>query len=179
MRLLPIKDPERSWRHIKAQWKKDAEGVGEDFATFGGIATLDALMTKDGNSQGLYYLADSARVHAVCQVKRLLMSKYPAPALSARFVNVSPIYDLGIADTVNYAEVLVALFSGVVWLSRDALAANHIRFFLKSPGDSQFFVALKVATPLSPFSRFTIEGAMIECSLKGSGVALGPDTAVA
>ena len=38
--------------------------------------------------------------------------------------------------------------------------------FLKSPGDSQFFAALQASTPMSPFSEFTIEGALIECSLK-------------
>ncbi|KJC62024.1 hypothetical protein UP10_01140 [Bradyrhizobium sp. LTSPM299] len=173
MRLLPIKDPERSWRNIKAQWKKDAEGVGEEFATFGGFAALEALTSKEEDSQGLYYLTDGERVHAVCQVRRLLMSKYPTPALRARFVNVSPIYDLGLAATSDYAQMLVALFSGVVWLSRDALSASHIRFFLKSPGDSQFFAALQVATPLSPFSKFTIEGALIECSLKEARAAPG------
>lgn len=169
MRLLPIKDPERSWRNIKARWKKDAEGVGEDFASFGGIAAFDALTAKEGDNQGLYYLADDQRVHAVCQVRRLLMSKYPTPALNVRFVNVSPIYDLGLADTGEYAQILVALFSGIIWLSRDALSANHIRFFLKSPGDSQFFAPLQAATPHSPFSKFTIEGALIECSLKEAG----------
>lgn len=165
MRLLPIKDPERSWRHIKAQWKKDAEGVGEDFATFG-IGAFEALTSREGDSQGLYHLTDGERVHAVCQVRRLLMSRYSSPALSARFVNVSPIYDLGLARTSDYAQMLVALFSGVVWLSREALMASHIRFLLKSPGDSQFFAALKAVTPFSPFSKFTIEGALIECSLK-------------
>ena len=34
MRLLPMRDPDRSWRSIKGQWKKDAESVGEDFSTF-------------------------------------------------------------------------------------------------------------------------------------------------
>jgi hypothetical protein len=48
---------------------------------------------------------------------------------------------------------LVALFSGVVWLSKDALSAAHIRFLLKSPA-MQFFAALRAATPLSPFSKF-------------------------
>ena len=166
MRLLPIKDPERSWRLIKAQWKKDAEGVGEDIATFGGMGAFEALTAREGDSQGLYHLTDGERVHAVCQVRRLLMSRYSAPALSARFVNVSPIYDLGIVGAGDYAQMLVALFSGVVWLSRDALSANHVRFLLKSPGDSQFFAALKAVTPFSPFSKFTIEGALIECSLK-------------
>jgi len=51
MRLLPIKDPERSWRTIKAQWKKDAEGVGEEFATFAGIAAFDALASREATIQ--------------------------------------------------------------------------------------------------------------------------------
>ncbi|MBR0752786.1 hypothetical protein JQ604_11380 [Bradyrhizobium jicamae] len=179
MRLLPFEDPERTWRNIKAQWKKDAEGVGEDFATVGGIAIFDALTTKDGDSQGLYYLADGERVHAVCQARRLLMSKYPTPALRVRFVNVSPIYDLGLASTSDYAQIMVALFSGVVWLSRDSLSASHIRFFLKSPGDSQFFAALQVDSPLSPFAKFTVEGALIECSLKEPNDAAAAEMATA
>jgi len=167
MRLLPIRDPDRSWRSIKAQWKKDAEGVGEEFATFGSIAAFDTLAVKESDNLGLYCLTDGERIHAACQVSRMLMSKYQSPILRARYVNVSPAYELGLASTNEYAQMLVALFSGVVWLSRDALAASHIRFFLRSPGDSQFFAALQVSTPLSPFSKFTIEGALIECSLRG------------
>ena len=176
MRLLPIRDPERSWRNIKAQWKKDAEGVGEDFATFAGITAFDVL-AKDGDTPGLYCLTDGERFHAVCQVRRLLMSKYPTPALRARFVNVSPIYELGLASTNDYAQMLVALFSGVVWLSRDTLSADHIRFFLKSPGDSQFFAALQLASPLSPFATFAIEGALIECSMKEAKAGTGAEMA--
>jgi hypothetical protein len=167
MRLQPMKDPDRSWRSIKAQWKKDAEGVGEEFSTFsmGSYAAFDGL-TKDGDHPTLYCLSDGEKVHAACQVSRLMMSKFSTPILRARFVVVSPVYELGQADTGQYAQILVALFSGIVWLSRDTLSAGHIRLFLKSPGDSQFFAALQVSTPLSPFSKFTIEGALIECSLK-------------
>ena len=179
MRLLPIRDPDRSWRSIKAQWKKDAEGVGEEFATFGSIAAFDTLAAKESDNLGLYCLTDGERIHAACQVSRMLMSKYQSPILRARYVNVSPAYELGVAGANEYAQILVALFSGVVWLSRDALTASHIRFFLKSPGDSQFFAALQVSTPLSPFSKFTIEGALIECSLRNthSKQAPNPDTA--
>jgi hypothetical protein len=175
MRLLPMKDPDRAWRSIKAQWKKDAEGAGEDFASFGGIAAFETLATKEGDNPGLYCLYDGERFHAVCQVRRMLMSKYQTPILRARFVNVSPAYELGLAGCNDYAQILVALFSGVVWLSKDALSAGHIRFLLKSPGDSQFFAALQISTPLSPFSKFTIEGALIECSLKDAPPQL-PDT---
>ncbi len=67
--------------------------------------------------------------------------------------------------------MMVALFSGIVWLSRDTMAAGHIRFFLKSPGDAQFFAPLQAATELSLFSEFTIGGALIECSLKEAELA--------
>jgi hypothetical protein len=172
MRLLPMKEPDRSWRTIKAQWKKDAESVGEDFSTFstGNFTTYDGL-TKDGDNPNLYCLSDGERVHAACQVSRLMMSKFPGPILRTRFIVVSPAYDLGIADAGQYAQMMVALFSGIVWLSRDTMSASHIRFFLKSPGDAQFFAALRASTPLSLFSQFTIEGALIECSLKEDEMA--------
>ncbi len=166
MRLVPM-NADKSWRAVKAQWRKDAESVGEEFSTFsmGSYAAFDGL-TKDGDHPTLYCLSDGEKVHAACQVSRLMMSKFPTPILRARFINVSPNYELGQADAGQYAQMMVALFSGIVWLSRDTLSAGHIRFFLKSPGDSQFFAALQASTPLSPFSNFTIEGALIECSLK-------------
>jgi hypothetical protein len=45
MRLVPMKDADKSWRAVKAQWKKDAESVGEDFSTFsmGSYAAFDHL----------------------------------------------------------------------------------------------------------------------------------------
>jgi hypothetical protein len=171
MRLLPMKEPDKAWRSIKAQWKKDAEGVGEDYSTFAmGSAAFDSLI-KDTSNPSLYCLSDGERIHAVCQVSRLMMSKYSTPMLRARFISVSPVYELGLAGAGEYARIMVALFSGIVWLSRDSLSAGHIRFFLKSPGDSQFFAALQISTPLSPFSKFTIEGALIECSLKEAEAA--------
>jgi hypothetical protein len=175
MRLLPMKDPDKSWRSIKAQWKKDAESVGEDFSTFsnGSYAAFDAL-TKDGENPSLHCLSDGEKIHAACQVSRLMMSKFPTPILRTRFIVVSPLYELGVAGSAQYAETLVALFCGIVWLSRDTMSAGHIRFFLKSPGDAQFFAALRVVTELSPFSAFTIDGALIECSLKEAEV---PETA--
>ena len=178
MRLVPMKDADKSWRAVKAQWKKDAESVGEDFSTFsmGSHAAFDGL-TKDGDHPTLYCLSDGEKVHAACQVSRLMMSKFPTPILRARFITVSPIYELGVADADQYAQIMVALFSGIVWLSRDSLSAGHIRFFLKSPGDSQFFAALRAATPLSPFSKFTIEGALIECSLKEAEASETAETA--
>ena len=166
MRLVPM-NADKSWRAVKAQWRKDAESVGEEFSTFsmGSYAAFDSL-TKDGDHPTLYCLSDGEKIHAACQVSRLMMSKFPTPVLRARFVVVSPVYELGQAAAGQYAQIMVALFSGIIWLSRDTLSAGHIRFFLKSPGDSQFFAALQASTPMSPFSEFTIEGALIECSLK-------------
>jgi len=119
MRLLPMKEPDKAWRSVKAQWKKDAEGVGEDFSTFasGSYAAFDSLI-KDNSNPSLYCLSDGERVHAVCQVSRLMMSKYSTPMLRARFVSVSPVYELGLAGAGEYAQIMVALFSGIVWLPR-------------------------------------------------------------
>ena len=166
MRLVPM-NADKSWRAVKAQWRKDAESVGEEFSTFsmGSYAAFDGL-TKDGDHPTLYCLSDGEKIHAACQVSRLMMSKFPTPVLRARFVVVSPLYELGQAAAGQYAQIMVALFSGIIWLSRDTLSAGHIRFFLKSPGDSQFFAALQASTPMSPFSEFTIEGALIECSMR-------------
>ena len=167
MRLLPMKEPDKAWRSIKSQWKKDAEAVGEDYSTLamGSYAVIDGL-TKDDKNPSLFCLSEGDRSHAVCQVSRIMMSKYPAPTLRARFTTLSPVYELGIADLAQYAQIMVALFSGIVWLSRDTLSGSHIRFFLKSPGDAQFFAALRVESTLSPFSKFTIDGSLIECSMR-------------
>lgn len=168
MRLMPVSDSDNSWRMLKAQWKKDAEVAGEDFSTFavGTFAALDPLALQEPSKAGLYGLFDGKTAHAFCQVNRLLTSKYPTPLLRARFATVSPTYDVGLADVNGYAQVLVALFSGVIWLSRNTLAADHVRFHLRSPGDAQFFAALQISTPMSPFSKLTIKGAWLECSLK-------------
>ena len=58
MRLLPM-SPDKPWRSIKAQWKKDAESVGEDYSTFsnGSYAAFDVL-TKDGENPSLFCLSD-------------------------------------------------------------------------------------------------------------------------
>ena len=66
MRLLPMKDQDKSWRAIKAQWKKDAEGVGEDYSTLsiGGYAVLDGLI-KDDRNPSLYCLVEGDRTHTL------------------------------------------------------------------------------------------------------------------
>jgi hypothetical protein len=168
MNLLPVTDNDKSWRSLKAQWKRDAEKAGEDFAAFAATVfpVLDPLALENPKTGGLYALYDGDIVHAICQVNRLLMSRYTTPILRARLTTVSPVYDFGSADTDSYAQVLIALFGGVVWLSRDTLAANHIRFHLRSPGDAQFFAALKLSTPLSLFSKFAIRGSWVECTMK-------------
>lgn len=168
MRLIPVSDSSHSWRNIKEQWKHEAETAGEDFSTFaiGTFAALDPLAAQDASKAGLFALYDGEKAHAICQVNRLLIKKYAKPVLRARFATVSPLYDFGMLDVSGYAEILVGLFSGVIWLSRNTLSADHIRFHLRSPGDAQFFAALRMTTPLSPFSQFEIRGAWVECTMK-------------
>lgn len=167
MRLLPLSDSDKSWSTLKAQWKSEAEKEGDDFSTSSAdLAALDLLALQDPAKAGLYGLYDGSLVRAVCQVNRLLMARYTSPVLRGRFLRLSPIYDLGVAGEKDYAQVLVALFSGVVWLSQNSLPARHIRFHLRSPADGQYFAALQADTPLSPFSKFSVSGALIKCGLK-------------
>ena len=45
---------------------------------------------------------------------------------------------------VTYSQLLVSMFSAVVWLARTTLNAKVVRFNLRSPSDVQYFAALKV-----------------------------------
>ena len=66
--------------------------------------------------------------------------------------------------------MMVALFSGIVWLSR-VRCRQATSGSSESPGDSQYFAALQASTPGALFSKFTIDGALIECSLKEDEMA--------
>jgi hypothetical protein len=168
MRLMPISDADKSWPSLKSQWRRAAEGADEDFSTFalGPLAALDQLVMQGSGKAGLYGLYDGQVPHAFCQVNKLLMAKFEGPVLRARFMTVSPIYDFGTADLATYAQVLVELFSGVVWLSRNTMSASHVLFHLRSPADAQFLAPLQATVPDSPFAKFAIKGAWVECDLK-------------
>lgn len=166
MRLLPVSDADRSWAKLKSHWRKAADAVDEDFSTYalGTFAALDPLVQSGkGNLYGLY---DSVGARAFCQVSKLLMPKFEGPVLRARFMTIAPDYDLGIAGADTYGQLLIELFSGVVWLSRHALAAHHVWFHMRSPADAQFLAPLQTPVPDSPFQRFAIRGAWVECDLK-------------
>lgn len=166
MRLVPITDADRSWASLKSQWRKAAEAAEEDFSTYtqGIFAALDPVM--QGGKGGLYGLYDGTVPQAFCQVSKLLMPKFEGPVLRCRFMTVSPAYDFGSAGLDKYGQLLIELFSGMIWLSRNALSASHIQFHLRSPADAQFLAPLQAPVPDSPFQRFTINGAWVECDLK-------------
>jgi hypothetical protein len=167
MRILPISDADRSWTSLKSQWRKAAEAAEEDFSIYsqGIFAALEPMM--QGGKGGLYGLYDGTVPQAFCQVSKLLMPKFEGPVLRCRFMMVSPAYDLGTSGGLGaYGQLLVELFSGMVWLSRNALSASHVQFHLRSPADAQFLAPLQAASPDSPFERFAIRGAWVECDLK-------------
>jgi hypothetical protein len=168
MRLQPVSDADKSWQSLKSQWRKAAESAEEDFSTYalGPLAALDHLIAQAPGRAGLYGLYDDQVPHAFCQVNKLLMHKFDGPVLRARFMTVSPLYDFGTADSSKYGQLLVELFSGIVWLSRNSMSANHVFFHLRSPADAQFLAPLRAAAADSPFERFAIKGAWVECDLK-------------
>ncbi|MET0876029.1 MAG: hypothetical protein ABWY14_02725 [Tardiphaga sp.] len=167
MRLMPISDADRSWASLKGQWRKAAEAIEEDFSTFalGPFAALD-LQMQQGGKAGLYGLYEGTVPHAFCQVNKLLMAKFDGPVLRARYMTASPLYDFGGRDLAGYGQLLVELFSGIVWLAHNTMSASHVLFHLRSPADAQFLAPLQVAVPNSPFDRFAIKGAWVECDLR-------------
>ena len=167
MRLVPISDADRSWGSLKGQWRKAAEAIEEDFSTFalGPFAALD-LQMQQGGKAGLFGLYDGTVPHAFCQVNKLLMAKFEGPVLRARFMTVSPLYDFGGKDLAGYGQLLIELFSGIACLSRNTMSASHVLFHLRSPADAQFLAPLQRVGPDSPFVRFAIKGAWVECDLR-------------
>jgi hypothetical protein len=174
MRLIPIGQNDRSWTKVKAEWKAAADRTGEDFSTLatGALMFLEPLSLLEGPKSGLYAFYEEDEVRAVCQIGRILISRHPSAVVRVRFITISPLYDTGTLDLSAYAQLMVSLFSGVVWLARTSLETRIIQFHLRSPSDAQYFAALQVAAPLSPFSKFSIKGSWIECILK-SEIATG------
>jgi len=168
MRLTPLRDIDKSWPALKAQWQAESAALKEDFSTFavGTFGALNSLAAQDTEKSGLYGLQTDAGYEAFCQVNRLLSAKFDGPLLRARFVTVGPRFDLGERPMADYAQVLVTLFSGVVWLANTEQPARHIRFHLRSPADAQFFHGISASIGHSPFSQFAMRGSWIECSLR-------------
>ena len=75
--IVPMKDADKSWRAVKAQWKKDAESVGEEFSTFsmGSYAAFDALTDRQRDAARLVFT--QLRRHAGWPVR-------PAPLPQSR-----------------------------------------------------------------------------------------------
>jgi hypothetical protein len=167
MRLMPISDADRSWGALKGQWRKAAEAIEEDFSTFasGPFAALD-LQMQQGGKAGLYGLYEGTVPHAFCQVNKLLIPRFEGPVLRARFMTVSPLYDFGGKDLTGYGQLLVELFSGIVWLAHNTMSASHVLFHLRSPNDAQFLAPLQSVGAGSLFTRVAIKGAWVECDLR-------------
>lgn len=169
MQLVPITEIDRSWSKLKSQWETESASLREDFSTFavGTFSALDPLAFKDARESGLFGLRHEDSFVAFCQVSRLLVKKYTSPMLRARFVTVSPKFDFGVASLEEYANVLVQIFSGVVWLARSQLPASHLRFHLRSPADAQYFAGLQACSiEQNPFREFGIRGSWVECTLR-------------
>ncbi len=151
--------------------RRDAESVGEDFTTFPeaeSSPTYDAL-TKDGTDNPcatpLLPFRNGERVRAAHRVSRLMMQQFPyRRSLRARFIVVSPIYELGIAPRRRIRPD----DGGAVPCRHHMAVTGHddrratSASFLKSPGDVQ---VLRAAASVDGADRrsqeFTIGGALI------------------
>ncbi len=157
MDLLPLSENDKSWQSLQAQWRVESADLKDDFSTYavGTFGALNPAAKEDVSKSGLYGLHDGNSFKAFCQVTRLLMKGYDSPVLRARFVTVSPKFDFGTHNIAEYVGVLTHIFSGVVWLARSRMPANHLRFHLRR---SRAQVQLSGSTDASYFLSARPEG---------------------
>ena len=161
MPLIPLSDADDSWATLKTNWRAECEQFDEDFDSYaqGTFTVLDALAAQAERNAGIYGLGDSPSIDAFCQANCTPLPGHPEPVLRVRLMTFAPRYDFGDVDIGGYAKLLMGLFFGIVELSEGPMAAEEIKFHLRSLADRQFFAALE--TPLArvrQFKRVEVKG---------------------
>lgn len=169
MPLIQLHKHDGSWNRLKAGWKAQCEAEKEDFALYarGTFITLEELAEKPEKKAGIFAVQRGDEIpDVICQVNTTPLPGHPDPVLRVRAVTVSPAIDFGTFDTARYAETLADLFFGIVELSQQGeLAANEFKLHLRSPGDFDFFRAVKAPlSKLSVFSEVQMHGAWLHVS---------------
>lgn len=155
MALIQLSNGDGSWANLKADWRAQCEAVGEDPDLFaqGTFMVLDQLAAAPERRSGIYAVNTNGSPDVICQANWTPLPRHPDPVLRVRMVTVCPALDFGQRPPVDYIDVMVNLFYGIVELSDDQMPCDEIKFHLRSPEDYSFFKALQ--TPLKKISRFS------------------------
>jgi hypothetical protein len=137
-----------SYDDLIASWAAETEALGEDFDTYSAVpvSVFQQIMEKDADNTGLFAVRDAAdsSFAAVCMLNHAHLSNYDGPVLRVRHILLSPKFDLGDMEIMDYVDVLFAILNGVITHSEmDAkMKGNHIKFHARSPADMTYFSAL-------------------------------------
>jgi hypothetical protein len=141
--LRRILKSDNTWNEFCEDWRSQCEGLGEDFSEYASepLSVLETIIDSDDPTTWVVGVWDGKHFFGACLVNCALLPKTIGKTLRVRQVVVSPLLDYGEVDDTVYADTLIALASGVVKLSESDLAAQHIKFHLRSPHDMMFFRA--------------------------------------
>jgi len=136
-----------SYDDLIASWAAETESLGEDFEIYSAIpvSVFQQIMEKDAHNTGLFAVrASDGSFAAVCMLNHAYLPNYEGPVLRVRHILLSPKFDLGETELMDYVEVLFAILNGVISHSEtdDKMKANHIKFHARSPADMTYFAAL-------------------------------------
>lgn len=167
--LIPLSEADESWQKLKAQWRAQCDGYGEDFdsygqATFGVLNPLAADGHRKSHVYG-FYVKDECQM--ICEANRTMIPDYVGYVLRVRNMTFAPKYDFDDQPVDLYGQALVGLFGGVLALSDSLGPTPHIKFHLRSPSDRTFFQALSAPlTTLPIFDSVAVKGAWLYVTKK-------------
>lgn len=161
MPLSRLSASDGSWEALKRAWRAECEKFDEDFETYAPatFSILDPLALENSKKAGIFGLRDGSSMSAVCQANCTPLPGHPKPVLRVRYMTFSPRFDFGELEVQDYAKALVQLFFGIIDLSQRVMAANEVKFHLRSLADRQFFAALEMPlSKVSAFKRVEVQG---------------------
>lgn len=134
-----------SWQAFEDDWRKQCEDLEEDFDAFASptFEVVKDLVENENRKAGLFALKENDSHVAITQLNCATIPNYREPVLRARFITLSPTYDLTDVGTEKYSELLIELLFQVIRLGTldRHMGSRHVKFHLRSPADRPFFTA--------------------------------------
>jgi hypothetical protein len=144
MELRRLKIDDGSWDELTADWKKQCDEVGDDFASYASssISVLKQAAGELSPTEWSVALQIKGRFMAAAWVNCTTQRGYVGKVLRIREVIVCPLLDYGTLSDDDYVDTLIGVLYGAVNLSETSLVAKHIKMHLRSPADRRFFRAV-------------------------------------
>jgi hypothetical protein len=146
-----LRQADETWAAFETDWSAQCDEVGELFSEYASdsISTLRKIADENGTQPKInrseavaVFDEDSGHFLALAMVNRAQIPGKSDWTLRVRHLIVAPLLDFGADFSAGYADVIIAMVSGIIQISETNLMANHLSFHLRSPEDVTFFRAL-------------------------------------